>query len=443
MNNNNRRLRVLLIAANANPEWHSVSHVGWSHSRAIAELTDAHTVTHVENREAILRAGLAEDRFTALDPGLVERPIERLAAQLRGETGMGWTTMTALGVIPYYYFEHLVWQRFGHRIRAGEFDLVHRLTPLSPTYASVLARRCARAGVPFVLGPLNGGLPWPEGFGAVRRREREWLSYVRDGYKLMPGYHATRRHAAAIIVGSRATREQMPDRFKDKTIYIPENAIDPSRFDRWAEGPLRLPLKVAFVGRLVPYKGADMLLEAAAPLIRPGRVEIDLIGDGPERERLQGFVDREGLAGSVEFAGWIENHLLPDRLVRSHILGFPSIREFGGGVVLEAMALRLVPIVMDYGGPGELVTERTGFALPMGPRAQIVADLRGVLERLVADPSAIRAMGARARERVLRQFTWQAKATQVREVYRWVLGRRAAKPDFGMPLPDDSEERAA
>jgi glycosyltransferase involved in cell wall biosynthesis len=103
--------------------------------------------------------------------------------------------------------------------------------------------------------------------------------------------------------------------------------------------------------------------------------------------------------------------------------------------VVEAMALGLVPIVIDYGGPGELVTPATGFALPLGPRTQIVRDLRSVLERLAVDPSVIRPMGARARDRVLRGFTWPAKAAQVREVYRWVLGRRH-KPDFGMPLTD-------
>ena len=99
------------------------------------------------------------------------------------------------------------------------------------------------------------------------------------------------------------------------------------------------------------------------------------------------------------------------------------------------MALGLVPIVVDYGGPGELVTPGTGVALPMGSRAEIVAALRAVLQRFVDDPSDIRTMGARARARVFRNFTWKKKAEQMLEVYRWVLGRRD-RPDFGMPLPD-------
>ena len=182
------------------------------------------------------------------------------------------------------------------------------------------------------------------------------------------------------------------------------------------------------------YKGPDMLLEAAAPLVREGRLELDIIGDGQQGPALRALAAREGLPETM-FAGWIQHDKLQERLGRSDIFAFPSIREFGGAVVLEAMALGLVPIVMAYGGPGELVTPRTGYTLPMGSRREIVASLRAVLEKLVADPSAIRSIGERARARVFHSFTWDAKAAQVLEVYRWVLGRRD-KPDFGMPLPD-------
>jgi glycosyltransferase involved in cell wall biosynthesis len=178
-----------------------------------------------------------------------------------------------------------------------------------------------------------------------------------------------------------------------------------------------------------------MLLEAAAPLARQGKVRIDIIGDGPEGPALRALAERERMTGAVTFLGWVDHREMKTRMAGSHVFGFPSVREFGGGVVLEAMALGLVPIVLDYGGPGELVSPGTGFALPMGPRDAVVRDVGTTLERLVADPSVIRPMGDRARQRVLCSFTWPVKARQVMEVYRWVLGRRP-RPDFGMPLPD-------
>lgn len=430
------RPRVLLIAEMCNPDWVSVPLVGWSLYKALTAGADVHLVTHVRNRENLLKAGVPEAAFTALDTAAVDRPLEKVGEVLRGKANLGWTTFTALGTFSYYLFETLLWRRFGARIQAREWDVVHRLTPLSPTTPSIIAPLCEEAGVPFVLGPLNGGLPWPKGFGAQRRREREWLSYVRDVYKLMPGYRGTREHAAAILTGSRATREQVPEAYQGKTVYLPENAVDPQRFGAVkARGPEGLPLSVCFVGRFVPYKGADMLLEAAAPLVRAGQVRVTLIGDGAEMENLRAQVEREGLGAGVHFAGWVKHQRLQEELARHHVFGFPSIREFGGAVVAEAMALGLVPIVMDYGGPGEIVSPATGFTVPMGSREHNVAGVREVLERLVADPSVIRPMGDRARARILKHFTWEAKAAQVLEVYRWVMGERG-QPDWGMPLPD-------
>lgn len=437
---NGRPFRPLLIAEAANPEWASVPLVGWSHAAAVASITDAHLVTQVRNLDADLRAGFPPGRLTAIDSEAVAAPAHRLAALLRGGAGKGWTTVSAFEALSYPYFERQVWRRFGPRIAAGEFDLVHRITPLSPASPSPIAARCAALGVPFVVGPLNGGVPWPRGFDRARRREKEWLSYVRGVYRLLPWYRATRRHASAIVIGSIDTWRQMPACYHPRCVYNPENAVDIGRFSRVQTRPPPLPLRVVFVGRLVPYKGADMLLEAAAPLVRGGAVVVDIVGDGPEMPRLTSIVEREGIASGVEFAGWVPQDRIQDRFGRAHVMGFPSIREFGGAVALEAMALGVVPIIVGYAGPAELVTPSTGFTVPIGRREEIVRGFREVLGRLAADPSPLPDMIRRGRERVRRLYTWEAKARQMIEVYRWVLGERPDKPDWGMPfheLPDE------
>jgi len=427
----------LLIAEAANPEWVSVPLVGWSHARALAAVADVHLVTHERNRAALERAGLKPGvEFTALDSDAVMRPLW-LAGRWQRRRGLGsWTTAMAMLAIGYPYFERLVWQHFGERLRAREFDLVHRITPLSPTVPSPLARRCAGAGVPFVIGPLNGGTPWPREFGRERRAEREWLSYVRGAHRWLPGYRGTREHAAAIVVGSRAAWDEILPRHRGKVIYVPENAVDPARLPASIERTDAGPLRVGFLGRLVPYKGPDLLLKALEPLLRSGAATLEIIGDGPLRATLERCAVDAGVEHAVSFAGWLPHPQALERLATVEVLGMPSFREFGGGVVLEAMAVGAVPAVLDYGGPGELVTEQTGFRVPMGTHEDVVTGFRRLFAALAANRRDLD-LAARAesgRSRVSELFTWSAKARQMLEVYRFALGVRE-RPDFGMPFP--------
>jgi glycosyltransferase involved in cell wall biosynthesis len=422
--------RVLAIAEAANPEWVSVPLVGWSLASALRKVADVHIVTQIRNRDAFLRAGLIERTdFTAIDSEAFARPLWAIAEKLRMGEGIGWTTLQAINAISYPYFERLVWQHFGTAIKRGDFDIVHRITPLSPTISSSLSGKCARAGVPFVLGPLNGGVPWPKGFESERRREKEWLSYVRSAYKLLPGRKNTLRNASAVLVGSGHTFGEMPSECSGRLVYIPENAIDPDRFSQLAQ-PGSNPLRACFVGRLVPSKGPAMLIEAAAPLLRDGSMVLEMIGDGPMMPALRAQAKDLGIGDAITFHGWMAHEQVQDVMAQCHILSFPSIREFGGGVVLEAMALGVVPLIVDYAGPGELVIPGTGVKVPCGAREQIIAGFQAELTKMSADPSALMNMAAAARARVEACFTWNRKAEQVAQVYDWCLGKSDVKPRF-------------
>ena len=426
-----RRHRVLVMAEAANPEWVSVPLVGWSMARALAQVADVHIVTQIRNRDAFVRAGLREGvEFTAIDSEALARPLWKLGEKLSGGAGRGWTIQQAINTISYPYFERLVWQQFGPRIRAGEFHIVHRITPLSPVQQSPIAAKCRRAGVPFVLGPINGGVPWPKGFEAEMARENEWLSKLRGLYRALPGRQGTLR-ADAILAGSRQTLRDIPAKHHDRCIYMPENAIDPARFWRRADHAATVaggPMRACFIGRLVPLKGVDMLIAAAGPLLASGRMTLDIIGDGPMAGPLQ--EQAAGFGDAVRFHGWKKHEEVQDIAASCTVLTFPSIREFGGGVVLEAMALGLCPVVIDYAGPAELVTDASGFKVPIGPREAVIAGLATCLTHLADHPAEVAQKADAARARVEDLFTWARKADQLVRVYDWVCGMTPQKPAF-------------
>jgi len=416
------RPRVLVIAEAANPEWASVPLIGWELTCALREVADVHLVTHVRNREAIARRGWAEGRdFTSIDNEGFAVPLFRLASSLGAGDGKGWTTISAFAALAYYSFETEVWRRFGPSLRDGQFDLVHRVTPVSPTCQSILARRLKKDGIPFVLGPLNGGVPWPPGFRHRQYAEREWLSHLRSLYKLLPGYASTRMNSSAILVGSGFTRDDMPRATRDKCIYLPENGINPHLFNKPRAGPAKLPLRGAFVGRLVPYKGADLLIRAAEPFLKSGRMSLEIIGDGPQRNELAELISSLDLGAWIRLHGWVPHGQVQDILRTCDFLGFPSVREFGGGVVLEAMALGLAPIVAHYGGPAELVDDECGIRVQFDDEQSLVENFTKEFTRIAQTPSLLDKLGAVAINKVNEKYTWPRKAEQILNVYEALL----------------------
>ena len=155
-----------------------------------------------------------------------------------------------------------------------------------------------------------------------------------------------------------------------------------------------------------------------------------LVGDGPELDRIKAkSAELNHRAGSDVVIVTGARTDIPDVMAAADVVVATAT------TALEAMAVGLVPVIANYAGPAELVTDDTGYRVPMGPRPALIAGFRQTLEQLVEAPEGLREIGLRARERVLRLFTWSAKAQQTLQVYRWVLGQQP-KPDFGMPIRD-------
>ncbi len=423
----------------ANPNWISVPMVGWRHIQAVSQFADVHVATHHRNRADIEASDFPKSDVTYIGPTSIENFAWKMSSMISSAGAMNGITQTAMSVPCYYQFENETWARFLPELEAGSFDLIHRITPVSPGVPSLLAKRAADMAVPFVLGPVNGGVPWPKGFAEERKREGEWMGRLRGAYKLLPYYRSVRHNAAAILVGSAAAWREMPKEYEEKMFYLPENAIDGRQFSRTTNAYDANPLKIAFVGRMVACKGIEMLIRAAAPLLKEGRVVIDLIGDGPEKPMLQKLVEAEGVAHAVRMDGWVQHSELQDRLMQSAVLGFPSIREFGGGAVMEAMMLGLIPVVVGYGGPHEIVDASCGFRVPLGTREEVVGGLREALTTL-ADMSGDerRKLGQAAHARISNEFSIPAKRDKTRAIYEWLVGI-GEKPTHLKPPPEALE----
>lgn len=424
-------MRVLLLADLCNPDWPSLPVVGYNTARSIADHADAVVVTQVRNRENLERiGGVGKAQVVYLDTEKVAAPIYKAAVALRRGTTTGWTLQMAMDYPSYVAFELAAWRKFRGALAAREFDLVHRITPMSPTLPSPLARL---SPVPFVLGPLNGNLPWPTGFGAELRREREWLSYLRNAHKLLPFSRSTYTKAAAVLAAFDHTMGDLPAAVRDRAINFPEVGIDPAVFSP-PKREKRERMTVLYAGRLVPYKLPEVVVRAFAanPALRRHRLVV--AGDGPERPRLEEIVREHRLQDCVELVGQKTQAQIGALMREAEIFAFPSIRELGAGVVVEAMACGMACVVVDYGGPATLIGPDRGVKVPLTEKDALVARFASELEALTADPERTARLGAVAHEHAMAHYAWDAKARKTMEIYEWVLGRRRERPDFWAPV---------
>ena len=185
--------RVLLIAEACHPAWTSVPLVGYNFARALAARPDLQVtlVSQVRNRSALEADPIAAAvRLHFVDNEWLARPLYRLARLLRGGTALSWPVDTAMAWPSYMVFEEELFRHFRRPLNDGQFDIIHRVTPLTPTMGSPMARL---VDVPMIVGPLNGGLPWPKEYPELRRQEREWLVPLRGLYKHLPYYRSTYR----------------------------------------------------------------------------------------------------------------------------------------------------------------------------------------------------------------------------------------------------------
>src|SRR6185503_14627475 len=160
----------------------------------------------------------------------------------------------------------------------------------------------------------------------------------RNLYRFMPFSRSTYRHATAIIVASSQTYSEFPE-YPDKLFFIPEPGIGDSAFADDSRRPEPgAKLELIFVGGLVPRKACDLALRGAAALLRSDLARFTVVGDGPERKRLEELVRSLGIEKAVTFCGWVGHPEVFSRLRSADVFVFPSVRDNGAGVVFQALA---------------------------------------------------------------------------------------------------------
>jgi glycosyltransferase involved in cell wall biosynthesis len=259
--------------------------------------------------------------------------------------------------------------------------------------------------------------------------------YVTRGGRLESYYlidrWALRRMQHVVAVSEDLYRHAAELRVPRSRLSLIENAIDVAQYRRSrpvGAAKQRIGLSanratVGAVGRLSPEKSFDLLIRSVDQLLSRGSdVELLIVGEGPERARLEQLIARLGRGDRIRLLGYRSD--LPDWFEAMDVFALSSLREGLPNVVLEAMALETPVVATRVAGVPRLVRDGENGLLVEPNAPDQLAD---ALARLLADP-ALRARLARAGRRTVEDgYSFAARMDKVRALYDGLLGRGAAR----------------
>jgi len=426
-----KKPRILFLAADCNPQWHSLPALIAEYYLSICKYADVTLVTQIRNKKDLNAFLPKNSKVIYLDTEKVAKPLYRLSEFLTRDPNKAMTSKVAFRYPSYLYFEYCVWRTFKEELKSGEFDIIHRASPMSPTLPSLIQ---VFSTVPFVIGPILGGLKWPDVFKGEMRREGEWLNYLRKFHSFLPFYPSTYKRASAILAGYQHTANDLPHSCHDRVVEFSEGGIYPKDYpERKPKEDKKTQLTILFVGRMVPFKQPEILIQCFANSEILKNHRLVMIGDGPELNRLKTLCKEKNITDCVEFTGSVRSKTVKDWMYKADIFGFPSIREQGGGVITMASMSGIPSVVVNYGGPAKRVPDGCGIRIELNGVEKLTQDFQSALEKMVSNPTQVQEMGKQARQFTKRFYDWDWKAKKTREIYDWVLKRKIDKPDFWEP----------
>jgi glycosyltransferase involved in cell wall biosynthesis len=410
-------MRIIIVADNASSQFGGEAFIPLNYFRLLlARNEDVRLVVHARNKSELIRQFPDDlDRLYFVDDTAMHKALSRFSRFLPRRLADATTGLVI----------HLSTQLSQRRVvrdlvKLHQIEVIHQPIPVSPKTPSLMWG----VGAAVVIGPLNGGMDYPEAF----RKERSILSRLAFTFGrwlanfvnvVLPG----KRRADVILVANQRTRDALPRGIRGHVVELVENGVD---FSIWQQGSVEKqqnnPPEFIFVGRLIDWKAIDIVLEATRRLQVP--VVLEIIGDGPMRESWRALADKMGLSSVVKFSGWLSQEACAVRLRKADVFILPSLFESGGAVVLEAMAMGLPVIATAWGGPIDYLDGSCGILVSPDSRESLIAGFCDAMTKLAMSSDLRMRLGRAGQTRAREHFDWERKIDQILQLYALAIKSR-------------------
>ena len=415
-----KKLKVLMSAYACEPGKGSEPEVGWHTALEMAKYHEVWVITRSNNRPSI-EAELADKPVPNLHFVYYDLPDWVRFWKRRGR-----------GIQLYYYLWQLGIYPVVKRLhRQVGFEVAHHVSFVrywTPSFVAFLP-------VPFLWGPVGGGESTPGPFlqdfslqGRVYERLRSlarWLGEQDPFVKL------TAKRCELALAATPATAARLEKINVPACEVLSQLGMSTRTLKTLSQYPAKVgdSLRFMSMGNLLHWKGFHLGLRAFAAADLPD-AEYWLVGDGPERERLQALVKELGIEERVHFWRRLPREQALEKLTLCDALVHPSLHDSGGFVCLEAMAACKPVVCLDLGGPALQVTPEVGFKVPAHHPEQVVSEMADIMVHLakLRDTDSYHRLGRAGRQRVSQTFSWEQKGRALNQIYARIAGTRYEHP---------------
>jgi glycosyltransferase involved in cell wall biosynthesis len=282
----------------------------------------------------------------------------------------------------------------------GEFDAIHIHMMHNLAGAAGWINRWLK---PTLIVKVSGAAEFQGGILDPKLMTKPVHRILRRGAQHLDAYQCISKKTVKIMLEAGFAKERL---------HLLPNAVDLVRF-AYKETRVQSSLRAVFVGRHVPVKGLDVLLESWVRVsLQSPDAHLTLAGDGPERERLMTLSRQLGIENSVSFPGLVQD--VP-ALLSSHNLYVQASHQEGlPNAVLEAMANGLPTVATQISGHEDVIAHsETGLLVPPNHADELAA----AISHLAENPNLRQEMGATARRFVEQYFSTEAVMQSLLAVY--------------------------
>ncbi|MFH1863501.1 MAG: glycosyltransferase family 4 protein, partial [bacterium] len=304
------------------------------------------------------------------------------------------------------------------------FDVFHHVTYANDWMASFIG---ALLKIPYIRGPGGGSHRVPKSFLSEFSFLGRLAQYLRSigqwFFRHDPFFIFGQQRAKAILVCNRESFEKIPKKWQNKTYLFPVNGISTEDLDLLSlKEKSNDKFRVLSAGKLLTIKGFSLSIKAFKIFSdKVSDTEFTIIGNGTEFSHLQSLVSKLKIQEKVQFKKWVPREEFLKKLTDCDVFLFPSLRDGGGAVVVEAMAAGKPVICLDIAGPGLHIAEERGIKIKPYSPEQSIQDIANALEHLYKDGELRCQMGRAARKRAEEVYHWDRLGDHLLKIYQEVL----------------------